>query len=209
MHKSLHSVCFAPVSFSEFNFLLWSTTKLIFHVFSVRVFIVFHSRTPLLQICAMLSRLSCLIFCFLFFISIFYLRLPFCGVSSRVWHRAYSFKWLNCWKWAEPSRVELSWVKRSILCCVCVCWTKWYHINKFRSSLCVFAAYSQRLRHSTFPKSWTSALEFIPEHILRRGDIFNGWLWRFRARHMAVAALHGYHDMCCTHCIAHTGKLAI
>lgn len=60
--------------------------------------------------------------------------------------------------------------------------------------------------YTTFPKGWTSTFESVPEHILRRGHIFNSWLRWFCSRYMAITTLYGYHDLCGTDCITNSGE---
>lgn len=45
------------------------------------------------------------------------------------------------------------------------------------------------------PAGGSSASESVPEHLLRGGDLLDRGLRRLCAGHLALAALHGYHDL--------------
>lgn len=45
------------------------------------------------------------------------------------------------------------------------------------------------------PAGRSSASEPVPEHLLRGGDILDRRLRGLRAGHLALAALHGHHDL--------------
>lgn len=125
LHKLLlHSIWLAFL-FAKFNFPLCSTNKSIFHILHSRsFFLLFSTLVRLIERRehVMLSRRPChlRVFCFVFFLHffnlIFYLYFPFCGGSSPVWHRAYSFRgdWI-----VGMSRVELNQTMCRSLC-VCV-----------------------------------------------------------------------------------------
>lgn len=51
------------------------------------------------------------------------------------------------------------------------------------------------MRDPTFPESGTQAFKFISKHVLRGGDVFHSRLRGFCAGHLALAALHGHHDL--------------
>lgn len=49
--------------------------------------------------------------------------------------------------------------------------------------------------YSALSAGRTPSPESISEHVLCGGDVLNSWLRRLRARHMAVTAVHGHHDL--------------
>lgn len=66
----------------------------------------------------------------------------------------------------------------------------------------------QRMRDPALSESGAQAFEPISKHVLRRGDILYGRLRRFRAGHLAFAALHGHHDLRGAHSITNAGAYA-
>ena len=64
----------------------------------------------------------------------------------------------------------------------------------------------QRLRDPALSARGPSPPEPLPEHVLRRRDLLDGRLRRLRARHLALPALHGHHDMRRPHSPAHTSE---
>lgn len=53
----------------------------------------------------------------------------------------------------------------------------------------------KRMRYTALSKGRSPTPEPLSGHLLRGGHIFHGRLRRFRAGHLALAALHGRHDL--------------
>lgn len=53
----------------------------------------------------------------------------------------------------------------------------------------------QRMRDPALSESGAQAFESISKHVLCCGDVLHGGLRGFRAGHLAIAALHGHHDL--------------
>ena len=64
----------------------------------------------------------------------------------------------------------------------------------------------QRVRDPTLPACRTPPPEPLPSRVLRDRHLLHGGLRRFRARHLAVAALYGHHDLRGAHRSPHTGE---
>lgn len=63
----------------------------------------------------------------------------------------------------------------------------------------------QRMRDSALPESGAQTPKPLSKHVLRRGDVFHGGLWGYRAGHLALAALHGHHDLRGAHSVTNSG----
>lgn len=74
-------------------------------------------------------------------------------------------------------------------------------IRKMRVLICLF----QRMWDSTLPKSGAQASESVSKHILRCSHVFYGRLRGFCTWHLALAALHGHHDLRCSHSSTYSG----
>jgi hypothetical protein len=66
----------------------------------------------------------------------------------------------------------------------------------------------QRMRDPALSESGAQAFESVPKYLLRRSDILHGRLRGFRAGHLAVAALHGHHDLRSAHSATDAGMRA-
>lgn len=51
------------------------------------------------------------------------------------------------------------------------------------------------MRDPALSESGAQAFESVSKHVLRRGDVFHGGLRGLRAGYLAVATLHGHHDL--------------
>lgn len=63
----------------------------------------------------------------------------------------------------------------------------------------------QRMRDPALPESGAQTPKPLSKHVLRRGDVLHGGLRRYRAGHLAFAALHGHHDLRGAHSATNTG----
>ena len=63
------------------------------------------------------------------------------------------------------------------------------------------------MRRAAFPAGRPPPLQSVPILLLCGGHVLNRRLRRLRAGHLAVATLHGRHDLRRSHRPAHAGKL--
>lgn len=92
-----------------------------------------------------------------------------------------------------------------------LCWThaKWLQLCLHIFILWLIISDSinflfQRMRVPALPKSGAQTFESTSKHVLRHSDIFHSRLWRYRAGHLALATLHGYHDLRGAHSVTNT-----
>jgi len=64
------------------------------------------------------------------------------------------------------------------------------------------------MRDPALSKSGAQAFESVPKYLLCRGDVFHGGLWGFRAGYLAIAAVHGHHDLRGAYSATDTGMRA-